>query len=96
MIAVIATLHCTEDNEEHLISALKTLQFHSRQEEGCQRYDLLQRKVGKQVELIVSELWDSDEALEAHFNAGHFNRFTAQAEDIVENTEIRKFEVLED
>lgn len=96
MIAVIATLHCQEDNLEHLESALKTLQFHSRQENGCQRYDLLRRTDGDKIELVVNELWDNTEALDAHFNAGHFRRFSEQATEIVESSEIRKYRIIED
>lgn len=96
MIAVIATLHCEAENEEHLISALKTLQFHSRQESGCERYDLARRELDNKTQLVVMELWENKEALDAHFEAEHFTRFGSQAEDIVLDSEIVQYEHIED
>lgn len=96
MIAVIATLHCEADNEEHLVSALKTLQFHSRQESGCERYDLARRELDDKIQLVVTELWEDKAALDAHFHAEHFTRFGSQASDIVLDSEIIQYEVIED
>lgn len=96
MLAVIATLHCTPENQEHLVSALKTLQFHSRQETGCERYELAQREMEDNIEIVVTELWESEADLDAHFAADHFVRFGSQAEGIVLQSEIKKYQVIQD
>ena len=95
MITVVATLQCTEENLEHVVSALKTLQFHSRQEDGCERYDIARRVTDQHIEIVITELWTSASALDAHFNAAHFERFSAQAEKIVLSSEVKKYEVIE-
>ncbi|QPG06128.1 antibiotic biosynthesis monooxygenase [Salinimonas marina] len=95
MLTVVATLQCTEENLEHVISALKTLQFYSRQEAGCERYDIARRMTEQHIEIVITELWASAAALETHFNADHFTRFSAQAEKIVLNSEVKKYEVIE-
>lgn len=91
MIQVTATLNCSFANAEALLSALKTLQQHSREEAGCEQYDLGRRSHEDSIEYVVIERWRSQEDLEQHFVAGHFEQFKKQTQALIICSEMRMY-----
>jgi quinol monooxygenase YgiN len=76
MFAIAGRLECAPENHDEAAAAMVTMMEETAKEEGCQAYrftaDLSQRGV-----FYIFELWDSDEALKAHFAAEHMAAFQA-------------------
>lgn len=56
-------------------------------DKGCIQYDLHRIK-DKENEFCFIETWESQEALDAHMQAGHFKSFMEYVEDKVENKQV--------
>jgi len=66
----------------------------TKEEEGCRAYDLYESTDGSG-SVVMMEIWDSMETLEAHMASEHFKKFIPGAEAYkAETSEIRIFERL--
>ncbi|MBC8129119.1 MAG: antibiotic biosynthesis monooxygenase [Rhizobiaceae bacterium] len=70
MIYVIATLEIRPGSRDAVVAAATPCLFGTRDEDGCLRYDLLV-DVLDETRLTFVEVWESREALQAHFSAPH-------------------------
>lgn len=62
----------------------------SRAEAGCQQYDYFYAAQAEDQVLLV-EVWDSQEAQQAHTNTAHFKKLGALKEQYVVNTTVTKY-----
>jgi quinol monooxygenase YgiN len=69
-VHVIALFTAAPGREEELEQVLTGLLAPTRAEAGCRRYDLLRHRDGSGEFAFVEE-WDSEEALERHFQTPH-------------------------
>ena len=59
------------------------------EEEGCIRYEYSYGLADD--ELLLTEVWRDEEAIEVHKNSAHFAKLGELKSELVENTEIMKF-----
>lgn len=76
MIYVIATLTIRPGSQADVVAAATPCIHGTRQEAGCKRYDLL-ADVLDETRLTFVEVWESREALQAHFTAPHLLEWRA-------------------
>ena len=74
MIIVLAEVESSLESIETLRGALVEMQKASRAETGCHDYTFLQ-EVGDPSRLRIVELWESMDALRAHFAMPHMAKF---------------------
>ncbi len=91
MIYLIATITIKPGSLPDFIDAAKTCIAATRRETGCISYDLNQSLTDDNT-LVFVERWESEEALQGHFNAPHFQVWReAGAPYIID----RKIEIVE-
>jgi len=71
MIYLVATLTIKPGSLPDFIDDAKTCIAATRNEPGCISYDLHQSQTDENT-LVFVERWESQEALDGHFNAEHF------------------------
>lgn len=76
MIVVLARVTSTRGDIEALREVLAEMEQATRAEEGCHDYVFCQ-EISDPERIRVVELWDSMEALTAHFGTPHMARFNA-------------------
>ncbi len=82
MIHVLATLIARPDKVDATRDALASLVAPTREEEGCERYDLLQ-STDDPTRFQTIERWSSAEAVESHMGSAHVQEALAAAADLL-------------
>jgi quinol monooxygenase YgiN len=80
MFAIAGRLECQPENHDRLAAAMVTMMEETAKEEGCQAYRFSADLAAKGV-FYIFELWESDEALKAHFAASHMATFQAELKE---------------
>lgn len=78
-ITLIATIDVQPDHVDEVLSALKAVMAPSRQDEGCEHYQL-NRDPDSATIFYMVEQWASPEALDAHVNTPHFKALVSALE----------------
>lgn len=81
-VRVVARLIAQEDSIDKVRTVLTTLIEPSRQEQGCVSYELLRNSADAK-DLTVVEEWQTDAALDAHFETAHFHEATTKLQGIL-------------
>ncbi|ROL71505.1 antibiotic biosynthesis monooxygenase [Pseudomonas chlororaphis] len=89
----IATLIAKPGQQATLQRELSTLVLPSRDEAGCQYYELHQ-DAEQPGTFYVLERWDDEAALEFHNNTAHFQHFIAQTRDAIEHFELKRLQLI--
>ncbi|MCL2658458.1 MAG: antibiotic biosynthesis monooxygenase [Betaproteobacteria bacterium] len=71
MLKVVAQFFIKNGEVEKALTLAKTLVLETRKENGCVSYELCQ-SLGKDTHIVFIEEWESQAALDAHFQAPHF------------------------
>lgn len=74
MIVVLAQVESSQGSIETIRGALMEMEKASRAEKGCYDYTFCQ-EIGDPSRLRIVELWESMDALRAHFATPHMTRF---------------------
>lgn len=74
MVYLLAEIQAKPGKEQIVKQALLQLLEPTRQEEGCQQYELF---VDENVEglFLMQEIWTTEQALEGHNNTAHLRHF---------------------
>lgn len=91
-IIITAILKPKEGLEEQVLTALKTVQNHSRQEDGCIRYDLHQTEDHV---FVLYESWENNDALESHAKSKHYQEYREQMAKLISTREVYKLNLVE-
>lgn len=76
MIVVIGRVRCQPAERAALEELLATMQSLSRQEDGCISYGFFQ-SIEDESEFVAVEEWETQEALDRHFQQPHLAEFSA-------------------
>ena len=76
MLIVVAIVESSADDIQRLRSAFAEMETASRAEAGCHDYTFCQ-EVSNPNTLRINELWESMDALQAHFATEHMAKFNA-------------------
>jgi len=76
MIVVLAKVRCQPAERATLEDLLTTMQERSRQEDGCISYGFYQ-SIEDEAQYVAVEEWESQEALDRHFQQPHLAEFSA-------------------
>jgi quinol monooxygenase YgiN len=74
MIVVLAQVESSLESIETIRGALVEMEAASRAEAGCHDYTFCQ-EIGDPTRLRIVELWESMDALQAHFGTPHMAKF---------------------
>ena len=74
MIVVLAEVEVDPGNVEAMKDAVREMEIASLEEPGCHEY-IISQALSDPGKLRINELWESMEALEAHFGLPHMARF---------------------
>jgi quinol monooxygenase YgiN len=95
MIVVNGIVKASPEDIEHLTTAIAAMETASRAEPGCRDYTF-SVELNDGATLRVTELWDSLEALQAHFQTPHMAAFQqAIAARPPQSTDIKFFQAEE-
>ena len=89
----IATLIAKPDQQARLQRELSALVPPSRDEAGCQYYELHQDAAQPDT-FYVLERWDDEAALEFHNKTAHFQHFIAQTREAIEHFELKRLQLI--
>ncbi|MCE4058120.1 putative quinol monooxygenase [Pseudomonas sp. Au-Pse12] len=89
----IATLIAKPQQQAVLKRELSALVPPSREETGCQYYEL-HEDAAQPGTFYVLERWDDEAALEFHNNTAHFQHFIAQTREAIEHFELKRLQLL--
>lgn len=93
-VRVIARITAQPGKEAELESILRALITPTRQEAGCISYQLL-RHQSDVTEFTFVEEWQSDAAIDAHFETPHLQNALAQASELLACApDIRRYTIL--
>ena len=93
MLIIAGHIQINPDHVEKLMPAAVEMMAATHQEEGCQEY-VFSEDPATPGRIMVFEVWDSDEALGAHFAAPHMAAFQAKMVDIdVQGRSLNKYDV---
>ena len=81
-VRVIVKICAKPDSVAEIKAILMELTAHSRKEEGCASYEVLQNKTDPGVFILVEE-WDSTSALDAHNTTPHFHAAVSKAQPLL-------------
>ncbi|KAF1030712.1 MAG: putative monooxygenase [Pseudomonas sp.] len=90
---VIATLIAKPGQQDTLEALLRALLEPTRQEAGCEQYELNQ-DLQRPEAFYMIERWSSDAALAAHDQSAHIQNFRAKAADVLEHFELKRLKFL--
>ncbi|PTT49471.1 putative quinol monooxygenase [Aeromonas sp. HMWF014] len=93
-VIVIAQLEAKPEYADLFRAALEPLMAATRQEAGCQRYQLHQDRDNPH-SWMLHEQWESGSALTAHQQQPHFIDFIARAEPWLASSNIRGYQPLD-
>ena len=92
MLLVIAKAKTNAGKEQDLLNITKSLIAETRKEAGCLGYDLYQNTESS-VDFAFIEQWESDAALNAHSTSAHFVKFQKEADGVVADLDIKKYNI---
>jgi quinol monooxygenase YgiN len=93
MLIIAGTLDLAPENRAKLLEAAEPLMRASEAEEGCQNY-LMTPDPFDAGRVRIFELWDSDEAIAAHFQQPHMAEFGAAIGSLgVTGSDLTKYEI---
>lgn len=81
MIEFSVIIFSQPNQQEVLLNVLKPLVSASREEKGAVMYDLHSSEEGV---FVITEKWESQDALDAHEATAHFTDFQKKASNLVE------------
>jgi quinol monooxygenase YgiN len=81
---VFASFKPHPDRADDLRAALDIMIEHTRQEPGCEFYDLYSSGEGNELRYHLFERYKDDEALEAHRAADYYKDYRAKLPDLLE------------
>ena len=82
-----------ENTIEELKALLITMIEASRNEKGCELYNIYQMK-NKPDTFVVIETWENEEALKGHQNSDHYKHYKAHYEPFTKNKYSDELEIL--
>ena len=82
-IVLIARLKVKKDSVEQAKQAALAIVEDSRREAGCLNYDFHQA-IEDETVFIWHETWENKEAIEAHGKSEHFDAFSRQIKDLID------------
>jgi len=91
-IVINAILRAKEGKEEALFQVMKSIVPLSRAEQGCIQYTLHVHDTDPRT-FVFYEIWEHEEALEAHIQSEHYLKYRKQIEGIVEKRDVFKLRV---
>lgn len=91
MIAIIADFTCPAHERERVLALLRALDLASNQEPGCLYYRHAV-DVSTPEQIVLSEIWQDEESLLAHFRTPHFRAFRRLAIEIGLRSQIRQLD----
>lgn len=95
MITILATLQAKPDMGEQLEHHLKKVLAPSRSEAGCISYTL--HRVNEHPDTFVFyEVWESQQALEAHVASPHYEEYRNNTASLVADRDVKFLTVIED
>lgn len=71
MIYLTVLINVSKENEQEFLNGVQPLIEGSKQEEGCHAYYLTKMN-NEQYNYVLHEVWESEEALEAHRQTAHY------------------------
>lgn len=89
----IAALIAKPQQQDVLKRELSALVSPSREESGCQYYELHQ-DAEQPGTFYVLERWDDEAALEFHNNTAHFRHFLHQTREAIEHFELKRLQLI--
>ena len=93
-ISVIVEENIKEGQKDAYIAHMSEMIRLTKEEDGCIAYDLYESIDGSG-EIVMVELWESKEALDAHIQSDHFKELVPAAEVFQEEPpKIRVFSIL--
>lgn len=93
MIIIAGTIPIRAEAREEAIAAAATMAAATQQEAGCITYDFYSN-ISNPNTILVYEVWESEEALAAHFQAPHMAEFRKVMPNIVTGQgELKKYTV---
>ena len=93
-VHVVEHLRAKEGREAALKTALVALVAPARRELGCYQYDLLQNQSDPR-DFSFVERWESDKAVDLHFQSEYIKKAGAQIADLVESPpDIRRYHLV--
>ncbi len=90
---VIATLIAKPGQQDTLEALLRGLLAPTRQEAGCEQYDLHQDLQHPET-FYMLERWSDDAALADHDQSAHIQRFRAETADVLAHFELKRLKFL--
>lgn len=91
MVYLLAEIQAKPGKEQIVQQALLQLLEPTRQEEGCQQYELF---ADEQVEglFLMQEIWSTEQALEGHNNTAHLRYFGeyCKQQDALQHVRLRR------
>ena len=90
MLLVIAKAKTNAGKEQELLKITTGLIAETRKEAGCLGYDLYQN-TGSSVDFAFLEQWESEAALDAHSASAHFVKFQKEADGVLADLDIKKY-----
>lgn len=82
MIEVIVRNYVKEEAVEQYLELIKNLVSESRQEIGCERYEVYKDVNGKN-EYVFAEVWSTKERLDNHFETTHFKDIVKKVSEML-------------
>lgn len=93
-LRVVARIKAKPEKVGEVHDLLKGLIEHTRKEEGCVSYELLQNR-SDPTDFTFVEEWASDAAFESHFATEHMKRALPRVQDLVDEApDIRTYRVI--
>ena len=93
MIVVIAEVRVGEGAVEAVRDAIATMETESRKESGCRTYAFSQ-DISDPTMVRITELWESEEDLKAHFGMPHMAAFGAALGSMdIRSMDVKAFEL---
>lgn len=76
MIVVLGYITAAQGEADRLSNAMVTMMTETAKEDGCIHY-VFSRSVGDPDQIVISELWRDQAALDSHFTVPHMAAFNA-------------------
>jgi quinol monooxygenase YgiN len=92
MLVILGEFKIDIARRDDLIAAFITMQNASQKEDGCHKY-VFTADVDRADVMHISECWESDEALKAHFAAPHMAAFGAATKGALLSSNVVRYEV---
>jgi len=95
MIVLDVKFHLKDGCHDEAVAAMKTVAAQTLKENGCAEYRFaLPMNAGEPI--VLFEEWESQDALNAHFETEHLGKFRAKMEEVLEQPPIiRRYVVSE-